>query len=121
MVYHPSVVFQSHQLNDIPHHKHLGIIIKSDLNWTNHINHVVVEASMQFTIMKYLQYWLDRETMAVVYKSLIRPILEYGKVIWDGCAQADENQLEELQLTAMCIATGAMQTTYIAKLYEETG
>ena len=28
MVYHPSVVFQSHQRNDIPHHKHLGITIK---------------------------------------------------------------------------------------------
>ena len=71
--------------------------------------------------MKSLQYRLDRDTLETIYKSFIRPILEYGSVVWDGCAQADEHQLENIQLAAARIVTGAMRTTANVKLYEETG
>ena len=118
---HPPLVFQGHQLENVPSHKHLGLVLKSDLKWNVHINHIVTKASKLLNIMKSLQYTLDRETLETIYKSFIRPIMEYGSVVWDGCAQADAKLLEDIQLTAARTVTGAMKTTPAAKLYEETG
>ena len=81
----------------------------------------MTKASKQLNIMKSLQYRLDRETLEVIYMSFIRPIMEYGSEVWDGCAQADKKLLEDLQLAAARIVTGAMKTTPSEKLYEETG
>ena len=118
---HPPLTFQGHQLVNVPEHKHLGLTLKSDLKWNAHIKQIATKASKQINIMKSLQHRLDRETLEIIYFSFIRPILEYGSVVWDGCAQTDEKLLEDLQLTAARIVTGAMRTTPSAKLYEETG
>ena len=118
---HPPLVFQGHQLTDVQQHKHLGIVIKSDLKWSAHINQIVLKATKQLNIMKALQYRLDRETLETIYFSFIRPILEYGSAVWDGCAQTDSQLLENVQLTAARTVTGAMRTTPNVKLYEETG
>ena len=118
---HPPLVFQGHQLANVPQHKHLGLVLKSDLKWNEHIKEIVSKASKQLNIMKNLQYRLDRETLEVIYTSFIRPLLEYGNVVWDNCAQTDEKLLEDLQLTAARIVSGAMRTTPNEKLYEETG
>ena len=119
-VNHPPLVFQGHQLTDVQQHKHLGIVIKSDLKWTAHISQIIIKATKQLNIMKALQYSLDRETLETIYFSFIRPILEYGSAIWDGCAQSDTQLLENIQLTAARTVTGAMRTTPNVKLYEET-
>ena len=53
----------------------------------------------KLNIMKTLQYRLDWETLEVIYTSFGRSILEYDNVVWEGCAQADETLMEDLQLT----------------------
>ena len=71
--------------------------------------------------MKSLQFILDREALEIIYASFIRPIMEYGCTLWDGCTETDALKLERVQLTAARIITGAMLTTSNEKLYEETG
>ena len=71
--------------------------------------------------MKSLQFILDRRTLEIIYISYIRPILEYASIVWDGCTQGDEYRLENVQLAAARVVSGAMKTTPIVKLYEETG
>ena len=41
--------------------------------------------------------------------------------MWSGCTEADALKLEDVQITAARIVTGAMHGTNINKLYEETG
>ena len=120
-VFHPPLSFQNHQLDNVEQHKHLGIILRSDLRWKDHIDLIIVRASKQLNIMKSLQYLLDRETLEVIYKSFIRPLMEYGSVVWDGCTQGDSQRLESVQLAAARVISGAMLTTPNDKLYEETG
>ena len=118
---HPPLVFQGHILNSVNNHKHLGLTLRSDLKWSDHVNLLIIRASKQLNILKSLQYRLNRETLEVIYTSFIRPILEYASVVWDGCAQQQSDQLESIQLAAARAVTGAMKTTSIAKLYEEIG
>ena len=53
--------------------------------------------------------------------SCIRPILEYGNVIWDNCIHNEANQLESVQVEAGRIITGLRVNSSRSKLYSELG
>ena len=118
---HPPILFQGHILQDVAHHKHLGVTIRSDLRWSDHITDISNKSSKLINIMKSLKFTLDRKTLETIYTSFIRPILEYGSQVWSGCTVQDEEKLECIQLNAARIVTGAMHGTSTAKIYEETG
>ena len=71
--------------------------------------------------MRKLKFKLDRKSLEIIYKAFIRPILEYGEVIWDNCAQYEKNEIEKIQLEAARIATGTTKLISINTLYKETG
>jgi hypothetical protein len=56
-----------------------------------------------------------------IYLSFIRPILEYGNVIWDNCTQNEANLLESVQVEADRIITGLRVNSSSSKLYSELG
>ena len=67
MLNHPPLVFQGHQLENVDHHKHLGLVFRSDLKWNGHINTIVTKATKQLNILKTVQHSLDRKTLEVIY------------------------------------------------------
>ena len=71
--------------------------------------------------MRRLKYDLDRKSLETIYKSFIRPLLEYADVIWNNCTQQNKNELELIQLEAARISTGATKLVSVANLYIETG
>ena len=63
--------------------KYLGIIIHSDLNWTDHVNYTLRKArEARHFIMRILKKG-NNNTKRLAYKALVRPILGYGAVSWD--------------------------------------
>ena len=50
---------------------------------------------------------LDRNALECIYTSCIRPLLEYGDIIFDNCTQILKDELESIQLKAARIVTGA--------------
>ena len=43
--------------------------------------------------------------------SFIRPVLEYGGIIWDNCTKKKDNShIESIQIEAMIIVTGTVLT-----------
>jgi hypothetical protein len=63
--------------------KYLGIILRSDLSWADHVNYMVKKAwkALHFT-MRILKKG-NSNTKRLAYMSLVRPILEYGAACWD--------------------------------------
>lgn len=51
--------------------------------------------------------------------STIRPILEYGSIIFDNCSMSDKLKLEKCQRQAAIICTGAMRRTETETLLKE--
>ena len=62
-------------------HKHLGVILNSNLTWTDHINYV---CEKRLDAIRLLKYKCDRKTLEVFYFSFVRPILEYGQILYAG-------------------------------------
>ena len=56
-----------------------------------------------------------------MYKVFIRPLIEYGSIIWDNCSKENKKALENIQLDAQRIFTGATKLCSVQKLANETG
>ena len=80
--------------------KDLGILTSSDMSWESHINAVVGKANRQLGLIRSSFKYLDEFTMKLLYKSLVRPHLEYGATIWSPYWQKDKDKLESIQRRA---------------------
>ena len=72
-------------------------------------------------MMKRLKYTLNRQTLQKLYLTIIRPILEYGCVLFDNCTQSESSALENVQLDAARVSVGAFWNTNREKLLREVG
>ena len=71
--------------------------------------------------MRKFKFLLDRKSLETIYFSFIRPILEYGDVVWDSCTQQEKQGIEKIHNEAARIVTGTTKLVSINFLYEETG
>jgi hypothetical protein len=77
--------------------KYLGIILHSDLSWADHVNYMVKKAwkALHFTM------WIlkkgNSNTKSLAYRSLVRPILEYGAACWDPYRDGQISALDRVQ------------------------
>ena len=117
---HPSIYMQNHQILEVDFHKHLGLHFSNDCMWHQHINYVKEKAWFRINVIRKLKYKLDRKSLETIYMAFIRPLLEYGDVIWDNCTQYQKNELDKIQNGAARIATGATKLVSLDALYKET-
>ena len=102
---------------NVHQHKHLGLIFNTRLSWKDHVSENV---SILLDVMHKLSRELDRRTLETIYETFIRSKLEYACIVWDDCSEQDCKALENCQLRAPRIVTGAKKDTSHEKLYCET-
>ena len=87
-------------------HTHLGIHFQSDGHWNKHIHTIHDKAAKRLNLLRMLKYKINRKSLVIIYNAWIRPILEYGDIVWDNCSIKDSKILEDLQVEAARIITG---------------
>ena len=110
---------QNQQITEVNSHKHLGIIFSSDCTWHNHIKYITEKAWTRINIMRRLKFKLDRKSLETIYLTFIRPLLEYGDVLWDNCTKYEKEELDKIQNEAARIATGATKLVSLIPLSNE--
>ncbi|MEW8191406.1 MAG: reverse transcriptase family protein [Candidatus Thiodiazotropha endolucinida] len=118
---HPPLFMQNHLISEVDSHKHLGLYFSNDCTWHQHINHITVKAWARINIMRKLKFKLDRKSLETIYTAFIRPLIEYGDIIWDNCSQYEKQELDKIQNEAARIATGATRLVSIRALCKEIG
>ena len=114
------VYFDNIRVKEVQMHKHLGVIIQSNLKWNNHLDSIISKSSRRVDILRGLRFKLDRKSLETLYTAYVRPILEYASSVWSNCTAAQKQELENVQLSAMRAITGGIRGTSSAKLYTET-
>ena len=77
---HPSLNFYNTVVIQSTHHKHLGMILNTNLDFQEHLKDKLSEINK---IIRKLQKLLTRASLLTIYKSFIRPHLDYGDIIYN--------------------------------------
>lgn len=120
---HPQVSF-GNTLNNIiqkNNHCHLGLTLQSNGGWSHHISNIYEKACQRLNMLRILKYKINRESLIKIYFAFIRPVLEYGDVVWDNCTDEQSNLLESIQIEAARIITGLRRNSSKQYLYQELG
>lgn len=96
--------------------KDLGIHIAPNLKWEEHITTIVKKANSFIYIIRRSFQNMTVEVFRKIYKTYIRPLLEYGFQIWNPYFQKDINLLESVQRRATKIPQALRRKSYEDRL-----
>ena len=102
--------------------KHLGLYLDEKLNFRDHINAKILKENKGISIMKRLSNTLPTNSRLTIYKSFIRPHLDYCDIIYDQLNNESFcTKIEHILYNAALAITGAIKETSEAKLHEKLG
>ena len=115
-------MFNSNQVNKTSSQKHLGIILDESLSFEEHLKTISVKTNKTLYLLRKLQNLLPRPALITLYKSFIRPYLDYGDIIYEQAFNSSfHEKLESIQYNASLAITGAIRGTLREELYKELG
>ena len=119
---HPTISLNNIQVERVPYQKHLGLILDEKLNSKQHIVSAISKVNKGISIIKKLRYSLPRKSLITIYKAFLRPLIDYGDIIYDQLQNDSfSEKLESIQYKAALAITGAIQGTLCDKIYQELG
>ena len=115
---HPPIKFNNNNISKCPHQK----ILDSKLNFNAHVDQKIKKCNRMIGLIRRLSINLPRNVLLAIYKSFVRPHLDYGDILYDKPNNENfQNKLENVQYRACLEITGAIQGTSRIKLYDELG
>ena len=98
-VFHPNLSFNDQPIERSVAHKHLGLTLDEKLSFTNCINDKTNKTLKGVGLLRKLSTLLPRQSLLTIYKSFIRPYLDYGDVIYDEpLNESLSNRIESVRL-----------------------
>ena len=119
---HPTIYFNNNPIESVSSQKHLGMILDTKLNFQEHIKNILTKFNKNIGLLRKLQKMLPRRSLLTIFKSLVRPNLDYGDVIYDQSYNNTFHQkIESRQYNAALAMTDVISGSSREKLYQELG
>ena len=116
-----SLLFRGAQVSDSFEHKHLGVILQSDLKWSKHLDMVAEKAEGSLRYLTVARHHVAQDVLSNIYTTLIRPTMEYCCSIWSSIPVSASMKLQKIENRAARLVTGAPMYTQIESLHSELG
>ena len=104
--------------------KFLGIIFDRRLTFVDYVTYIVDRCKPRLNVLRAIsgsEWGASKETLLMVYRALIRSVLEYGCVAFDSAPKTAKAKLDLVQSKALAICTGAMRGTAVNSLQIDCG
>ena len=119
---YPSLNFNDNPVHQVHHQKHLGLFLYPKLTFDEHIQYILIKTCKIIGLIRKLQPIIPTTALLTIYKSFLRPHLDYGDVIYDHAfIKSFQSKLESVQCNATLAITGAIIGSSREKLYQELG
>ena len=106
------LTFNKGNVASSPSVKHLGMLLDSRLNFNEHVQSKTNKCYKIIGLIKKLSIHLPREALLRIYKSFVRPHLDYGDKTFDKPNnESFKSIIESIQYKACIAITGAIQGT----------
>ena len=93
-------------IQEVSHIKYLGVIIDSQLSWSEHIKAIAKKANAVKSFLHRNISSCPTRIKLNCYKSLVRPILEYAAVVWAPHTLSARTSIEKIQRYATRFISG---------------
>ena len=97
MAFHYMYTLNGHVLEQVKSQKDLGVTISDNLKSSDHIMGMVKKANQKIGMIRRCFSSLTKDKVLVLYRSIVRPILEYGSPVWNPHLRKDVNLIESTQ------------------------
>ena len=94
----------------------LGVFIDADLKFRRQAAAAVSKASQVMAVIRRSFQLLDKSTLPMLFKTLVRPHLEYGNIVWGPFNRADQQLVERVQRRATKIVPELRHLSYPQRL-----
>ena len=74
---HPTLIFNDNPVHQVALQKHLGMFLDCKLNFEEHLKTIVNKINKTIGLLQKFQNFLPRKSLLTIYKSFIRPHLDY--------------------------------------------
>lgn len=119
----PTLYLENRPISNKNTVKLLGMIFDKKLYWGDHIDYIYTKCQKKLNIMRCLagiKWGANRETLLIMYTTLIRPIIDYASVVYGSARPTKLKKLDTIQNAALRLATGAFRTSATAALEADT-
>ena len=107
-----------HELENVDTEKDLGVIISGDLKVKDNVIHHVKKANKMLGLIKRTFTYLDKDSFLMLYKTYIRPHLEYCQQACYPYLRSDIIMLEKVQQRATKLVRSIHELSYEDRLSE---
>ena len=77
----PPIKFNNNDISKCPHQKHLGIVLDSKLKFFPRLDQKIKKCNRIIGLIRRLSINLPRNDLLRIYKSFVRPHLDYGDIL----------------------------------------
>ena len=106
----------THQLEPTYSEKDLGVIFDHNLKFDDHIQSKIKKANSMMGIIRRTYTYLDQNSFLLLFKSLVRPHLEYANQAWSPHLKKHITSIENVQRRATKQIPGLKTMTYQERL-----
>ncbi|KAI8517880.1 hypothetical protein Bbelb_038970 [Branchiostoma belcheri] len=107
---------QGSTLEETSEERDLGVIVDRKLKFHAHCTAAANKAFRILGLVKKSFQRLDKTTVPLLYKTMVRPIIEYGNVIWGPYSIGDQELLNRVQHKATRLVPGFREISYEDRL-----
>ena len=119
---HPPLTFNNNSVKQVQFQEHLGFYLDSRLNFREHLQNMFNKINKTISLLRKLQNNIPRAPLITIYKSFIRPHLDYEDILYDQMLNNYfHERLETIQYNAALAIAGAIRGNSREKLYQELG
>ena len=105
-------------LTTIDKEKDLGVVIDTKLRFHQHTAQVVAKGFRLLGLMKRSFANLNKKTIPLLFKSIVRPVLEYGNCVWGPMFCGDQDQIERVLHRATRLDPSLRELPYEQRLHQ---
>ncbi|CAC5361163.1 unnamed protein product [Mytilus coruscus] len=94
----------------------LGVTFESNLKFEKHISTIVNKAQRVLSLIHHSFDYMDQDMFLTLYKSIVRPLLEYATCVWSPHLKKDIRKLESVQRRATKLVKNINHLSYEDRL-----
>ena len=106
----PQLTLNNENIKRVHTHKHLGLLLTSNLDWSAQIHYVCLRANRKLAVIR-KNKMLNRQTLDMLYKVTVKSVIDYGlPVYYQSLRVTEKTRLEQIQYRAAKIVTGVLKS-----------